>query len=229
MAHVLDLPGCFVRAADRGEALCLLPAAIQEYIAWLQRHSEDAGLMVENVQIKVEEDIQGCGPFNPGNAAGLFTPEKRAVSDQELEFHLRLMEYTRIDLLEMASDLPDEILDWLPDAASFSIRRILRHIGNSEEWYVSRLVPPENLPAEWETDESLPLLEFLSMERRTAMNCLRQLTAAQRSQVFHPNNWTSHPDEAWSLRKVLRRFLEHEREHATQIGAILAQWRAQRG
>ncbi len=62
------------------------------------------------------------------------------------------MEHSRADLLALAGSVPPEILDWQPHAQSFSIRRLLRHIGNAEEWYVSRVVPPETLPPEWEND-----------------------------------------------------------------------------
>jgi hypothetical protein len=102
----------------------------------------------------------------------------------------------------------------------------LRHIGNAEEWYVSRIVPADTLSPEWEHDEELPLFEFLAMERRTAVERLRRLTDAERSEVFYPQGWTDHPDEPWTGRKVFRRFLEHELEHTGQVREILTAWRA---
>ncbi len=33
------------------------------------------------------------------------------------------------------------------------------HIGNAEEWYVSRLVPAETLPAEWAHDDTMPIFD----------------------------------------------------------------------
>jgi predicted RNase H-like HicB family nuclease len=42
MAHVLDLPGCIVRAPTRDEALSRVPEAIGEILAWLRRHGEPA-------------------------------------------------------------------------------------------------------------------------------------------------------------------------------------------
>ena len=63
------------------------------------------------------------------------------------------------------------------------------------------------------------------MERRTALNRLRGISAEERAGVFYPTTWTRHPDEAWTLRKVLRRLLEHEREHTGQVVEILRQRR----
>jgi uncharacterized damage-inducible protein DinB len=131
------------------------------------------------------------------------------------------MAHTRADLVALAGNLCEEFLDWEPAPGSWALRRVLRHIGNAEQWYVSRLVPPESLPPEWEDDEALPLWEFLEMERRTAVERLRALTAEERAAVFYPTAWTEHPDEAWTLRKALRRFLEHEREHTAQAREIL--------
>jgi uncharacterized damage-inducible protein DinB len=131
--------------------------------------------------------------------------------------------------------LPDDILDWQADPHSFSLRGLLRHVGNAEEWYVSRLVHPETpwperrsqggLPTAWKNDEGLPIFDFLEMERRTALARLRQLTEKERSEVFFPTHWTDHSDEPWTARKVLRRFLEHEQEHTAQAREILAAWR----
>jgi uncharacterized damage-inducible protein DinB len=120
------------------------------------------------------------------------------------------------------AELPDELLDWQPDPESLTLRRILRHVGNAEEWYVSRLVPPDTLPPEWEHDEDLPIFEFLAMERRTAVERLRRLTEEERRAVVRPTAWTEHPDEEWTAHKSLRRFLEHEREHTWHVREVMA-------
>lgn len=227
MAHVLDLPGCCVRATSRDEAIRRLPEAIREYHAWLENHGAGGDLPEAEIEIVVAEEIHGTGPFDPGDAAGFFTPDRMLVTTAEMEDYFSLMTYSRSDLLSVINDLPASALDWQPEAKSFSIRRTLRHIGNAEEWYVSRLLPPEKLPHEWNDDDQLPILDFLDMERRTALDCLRQLTEIERSQVFYPTCWTEHPEEPWSLRKVLRRFLEHECEHTNQICSLLAGWQIQ--
>jgi uncharacterized damage-inducible protein DinB/predicted RNase H-like HicB family nuclease len=226
MAHVLELPGCTVRAPIRDEALRRLPDAIRDYHAWLRRHGEPAPPDEEPVEIEVVGESTGFGPFDPGDAAALFPPDRGAVNYEGMEHHFRLMAHTRADLLALVQALPDEVLDWQSDPQSFSIRRLLRHVGNAEEWYVSRLVPPETLPLEWEHDEELPIFEFLEMERRTALARLRQLSDEERSGVICPTHWTQHPEEPWTARKALRRFLEHEREHTAQVREILAAWRS---
>ena len=225
MAHVPALPGCFARAAGRDEALRRAPDAIRETSAWLRRHGEPAPAVEAPIEIEIAgESSDGVGPFDPGGTAALLPPDLEPLTPEEMEHVFRLLAHSRADLLALVQDLPDEVLDWQPDPESFSIRRVLRHIGNAEEWYVSRLVAPESLPPEWEHDEDMPLFEFLEMERRTAIERLRRLTDEERAAVFHPTHRTDHPEEAWTARKALRRFLEHEREHIGQVREILAAW-----
>jgi len=231
LAHVLDLPGCVVRAPARAEALEGLPEAIRAHWAWLRRHGEDAPPAGEPAEIEVAEEQAG-GPFDPGDAAALFAPDRGPVSGEEMERYFRLMGHARADLLALVRDLPDAVLDWPSthtgaglEQPSFTLRRLLRHVGNAEEWYVSRLVSPETLPPEWEGDEQLPLFDFLEMERRTALARLRQLDEAQRCEVSYPTAWTEHPEEAWTARKALRRAVEHERQHTAQARRILAAYR----
>jgi uncharacterized damage-inducible protein DinB/predicted RNase H-like HicB family nuclease len=218
---VPDLPGCTVRASSRAEALARLPGAIDNHLAWLRRHGETVPPEGDPVEVEVAGESHGFGPFNPGDAAALFPPDHMPVSLEEMEVYFRLMAHARADLLALVERLPKELLDRQPGADLFTIRRILRHVGNAEEWYVSRLVPPETLPAEWEHDDELPIFEFLAMERRTAVDRLRRITAEERAAVVYPAHWTEHPDEPWTARKALRRAVEHEREHTGQIQEIL--------
>ena len=209
LAHVLALPGCIVRASSRRGALDALPQAIRDHCDWLRRHGESAPCAGESIQIEIAKEITGSGPFDPGDVAALFSPDLDPVPPEEMERHFRLMDYARADLLALVKGLSGEVLDWQRDSRVFTIRHLLRHLGNAEEWYVSRLVPPETLPPEWDDDERLPLFEFLEMERRTVVARLRKLTEAERSGVLYPTRWTEHPEEAWTARKVLRRALEH--------------------
>ena len=221
MAHVLDLPGCFARADDFQQVLPKLKHAIRETRSWMTSHGEAFPKEDKPITLSIAEVQRGFGPFSPGDDAALFTPEWKYLSLAEMEPYFRWMDYSRQDLLKLVYGVSARQLEWKPDPDSFSLLQILRHIGNAEQWYVSRLLPRKELPVEWEDDENMHWAMFLEMERRTALDCLRKLSNQQRTDIFYPTAWTNHPDEPWSARKVLRRFLEHEREHTAQIGDIL--------
>ncbi len=225
MAHVLSLPGCTVRAAGHSEAVRRLPDEIRAYHAWLRRHGEPAPPDGQPLVVEVAEHVHGCGPFDPGDDAALFAPDLEPVTPEQMERFFQLMAYSRADLLALVSGLADDLLDWQADSETFTLRRILRHVGNAEQWYVSRLVPPATLPQEWSRDEALPIFALLEMERRTAIARLRELTPEERTAIHHPTVWTRHPEEPWTARKALRRFVEHEREHTAQVEGILTRWR----
>ncbi len=222
MAHVPSLPGCFARASSRKGALAALPEAIRGYHAWLRQHGESLPDPVEPIALQVAEVVTGFVPFWRGSKAALFAPDRLPVNREEMETCLRRASYSRADLLALVRELPDEILDWRAGPDSMCIREILRHIGNAEEWYVSRLVALETLPPEWEHDEAMPIFGFLEMERRTTLERLRRLTDRELAEVFCPTHWTRHPDELWTARKALRRLLEHEREHIAHIQEVLS-------
>lgn len=220
MAHMPDFPGCFSLADSRRDALANVPDAVRSYAHWLTRHGEAQELPLD-IELRVVEEVQGYGPFDRGDKAALFTADHRPLECDEMERLLQLAGYNRADLLRTVAGLFNEELDreWLPGEPT--IRQILRHIGDAEQWYISRITDPHTLPREWDDDEDLPTFDYLEMERRTAFERLRQLTEEERSAIVYPARWTSHPDEPWTARKALRRLLEHEREHYHQIRALL--------
>jgi predicted RNase H-like HicB family nuclease len=226
LAHVLELPGCVLRTASEETAQARLPATIHDHLAWLRRHGEVVDDPPEPITIQIRDTSHGFGPFRRGDRAALFPPDHRPLSRAELEHHLRLATHTRADLLASLTSVEDEVLDWQPTPDEMSVRAILRHVGNTEQWYVSRLVPPETLPPEWADDDQLPLFPFLDMERRTALERLRRLTDDELAATFYPTHWTDHPHEPWTARKALRRLLEHEREHTAHIAQVLAAYDA---
>jgi uncharacterized damage-inducible protein DinB/predicted RNase H-like HicB family nuclease len=225
LAHVPALPGCFSRGRNADSALQRLPGAIRAYYAWLRRHGEspeDTG----EIDLRVVETVSGAAPIHPGDAAALFQSDRQPVAHREVEqVYWRRAGYARRDLLALTRSLPADLLEWPGGSDVMSLGAILRHVGNAEQWYVSRLVPPDTLPAQWRHDEEMPLFDFLEMTRHTAVRRLRRLSAAELAQVTYPQQWTRNPDEAWSARKALRRMIEHEREHTAQIAQLLGLWR----
>lgn len=220
MAHMLDFPGCFSLAGSREEALQNVPDAVCSYVHWLTRHGEP-GEIPRGIEVQVAEEIKGFGPFERGDRAALFAPDRRPLEREKMELLIQRAGYNRADLLRTVEGLLAEELDRQWVEGEMTIREILRHIGNVEQWYVSRITDPHTLPLEWADDEHLPTFDFLEMERRTAIERLRQLTDGELAAIVYPARWTDHPDEPWTARKALRRLLEHEREHYHQIRDLL--------
>lgn len=224
LAHALDLPGCVLRGESLAEALEAMPDTIRAYMAWLKRHGETVE-EIEPLELRVVETSQGFGPFRRGDRAALFPADllPPTIEDME-EIYFKRAGYSRQDLLDIVQGLPEHVLDWRKEKGAMTIREILRHIGNAEQWYISRLVPAATLPKEWEVDADMPILEFLELERWTALERLRQLSEDELSAITRPTHWTKYPEEPWTARKALRRLVEHELEHIAHIHQVLAEY-----
>lgn len=230
LAHVPALPGCVAWAPAREDVVRLLGSAVDGHHAWLRRHGEAApheGVLSELV---IVDEYEG-GPFDPRHTAALLPADHAPLSAEEVAHHARLMEHARQDLLDLVSHLPAVALNWKPQpdpwtsAQPWSIADILRHIGNAERWYISRIVPLEELP-EFERADELALIDYLALARRVSVEKVLALTDEQRSAVVTPTAYAKEP-EPWNARKMLRRYLEHELEHIGQVRELLAAQRMQ--
>jgi predicted RNase H-like HicB family nuclease/uncharacterized damage-inducible protein DinB len=220
MAHILELHGCFLKGKSREETIRGIPDSIRKYYGWLRKHGESV-YPPDAFEIRIEEEILGDAAMESGDRAALFTPEKSPPDKGEVERFFKLMSYSRSDLLEVTKDLPGEILDRKPNDRTRTIRQILGHIARAEWWYLSRL-------GDWEELYSLNLkfppegiFEQLERVRSIAEKILRNFPEREWGKIFKNPKYTSHPEEEWTYSKVLRRFIEHEREHTENIMKIL--------
>jgi hypothetical protein len=223
MAHVLALPGCFVRAESQIEAMHALPAEVRAYQAWLGAHGELFAVPVgAPVHLRFAEVRTSGAPLVRRGRAELFGPERRPMDRAELCRLLEWSAWCRHDLLALLGAAPAAAWDWRAEPHSLSLAQIVEHVGAAELRYVSSLVPPECRHARWPDRLSMPLLAWLAAERLAVSTCLAQLEPALLSRVACVPGAPGQPDELWSARKVMRRLLEHEREHIEQVRATLA-------
>lgn len=213
MAHVPDLAGCFAVGNTREEAMQRLRRAIAEYLTWLAALGETGAPSAETAEVEVEvaEEVTTIGtyPRRPGEPLAFFAADEEPLSYHDLQTAVRLMERVRRDLLDFLRDVPDEILHWQPGPDEWSIAETLLHMAHAEASYIARL-----------EDESEPRpFPQLAAIRSWAYHRLGRLTEPELSRV------TSHRGEKWSARKMLRRFIEHDREHTAHIRNLLARYR----
>lgn len=219
LALILDLPGCFASGASRQEALEHLQQALTDYHTWLRRHDdytpEVHGPFIFDIKETFQITYQADYEIN-----SFFLPDAQPATDEDIEWALALMGWQREDVLERVSGLSDEALDWKPtrDPESLSIREHLDHIAQAEVWYMGRLdeTPPRIVVA----DLPGPTLDRFQRVRQAAVMRVKTYPKELRGKVF------THQGEQWSLRKVLRRAVWHERDHLNQIDELLAEYRA---
>lgn len=217
MAHVAELPGCFVLAADEAAALALLPEQIQRHQRWLRGH----GLPVpadDEPELVVQQVVSGPRPWTPNGASALFAIDRRVLSDAELELHLRVLACARSDLLHAIHSAPRSVFDDLAPGQSRTLRQLLTHLADMEEWFISRLGRAISVR------EPDPVRRLVDVRART-LEHLARYDREDRDLVFMPRTRPSDdPEELWTLRKLLRRLIEHELEHLADVRASVAHW-----
>lgn len=213
MGFIVELPGAFVRGPDEPNALSKVLAEAQSYLRWLhtsdkissqpyvvQRHS--CGLMVED-----------------GDCEILLDSDKGFLGYAEWTQLVDLVKYsgsTFNALFEHA-----QLKDWVDDARvrqtfyganKKTIREIFDHVRRTQYFYLSRT----GQRAFEDEDESLQTV------RDECLKALNKLFDKQgNSKVYNLDN------EDWTLKKIMRRFVWHDRIHGKAIVRILGKQKRQ--
>ena len=225
-AHVVELPGCFTRGEIREEVLNALPDAVAGHIAFLEArgHPVDA----TTLDFSVVEEILGIPELGEaGGAVALFASDEEPVGEGEFSYFLDLMRWNREELLGIVEPLSENERNARPLPDKWTIEETLRHVANAEEWYVSRLgaeiqeefegfVRGMNPEERWSS-----ILERLEATRGGCVHALEYAFERGTEGIFTRKAYTQHPEEQWTFRKVLRRFVEHEREHIGTIKRVV--------
>ncbi|MBZ5672312.1 MAG: type II toxin-antitoxin system HicB family antitoxin [Acidobacteriia bacterium] len=203
LAHVSRLPGCVVRGETPEEAFAAVPEAIQQHLGWLAAHSGRD--FSRRVRIRTAGGVPGGAPTGSGSRGGLLPTDLIPVEAEGLAEHLRRIEYSRRDSLEVVARVPAGLLTARPGPRQWTIRETLQHVAAAEQFYLSRLFKlarfqPQPTP-----------LDRLRIVRDAAYRLLAQCD------LRRANRTVRKLGETWTLRKVLRRFLDHEREHVLCI------------
>jgi predicted RNase H-like HicB family nuclease len=228
MVHVLDLLGCTAQGPTTEEALEAAPAAIRDYLRFLQRHGEavdpEAPFTTAIAGHVMEGAWLGNGDPTPG-----FGPDFAPLDVADLRIHLRRLGWLQEGLLELIRDLPPE--QWLaePAAGGRSIARIVEHVAESHCVYLRYIVGrvdglPEALRA---VQTALHDVRFIpdpgpfheANDLPTALIRLWQISGSrlEAMTVTERTQPVPHGQVTWTARRGVRRMLEHAREHLLEI------------
>jgi hypothetical protein len=218
IAWALDHPGCFAYGQNSEEAQKNFPVAARDYAAWIARHGES--WLGDRVEMIVEETFDVYfinGAFERVERGrdtymveSFFVRDWKPLLPHEIERALKLLAWSRADLLNVVKGLSAEKLEQTYPDERWNINGILKHIGGAEWWYQERIGHP--FP---EDEEDLPAdpFERLAVVRDHFNSLLPKLNGVDK--VIGLDG------EIWSPRKALRRALWHERDHTEHIRKLL--------
>lgn len=217
IAWVLVHPGCYTYGKDDESALTALPASIRDYAAWIAKHEPQPWLTVDEIELHIEEtwtDYSINESFDRDEESdhymvdAWFQHDWKPLTATDIENGLKLLTWSRADLLKTVDGLSAEKLNQAHPGERWSINGILKHIGGAECWYLDRLdlaLPREQIPSE-------PFAR-LEVSRGQLNEVLPTLEGV--------NKVLGVDGEFWSPRKMLRRALWHERDHTEHIHKLL--------
>ncbi len=219
IAWALEHPGCFAYGMKGDAALLNLETALDKYAGWILRHETNTWLTFAMNEIEcvvngtwevyfINDDFNQASDVDGYSVESFFPYDWKPLDATDIGRAIKLLAWSRDDLLKVIADLPPEKLDATYPGERWSIAGILKHIGGAEWWYQERLglaFPRQELPEE----------PFLRLEKVRA-NLVEVLPGlAGSGQVVGVSG------EFWSPRKLLRRAVWHEYDHIAHIKKLL--------
>ena len=189
--------GAFTRGNSRDMALRKMPAEIKSYLRW------KGGLMPDSFELEIIQEKQSELTVSDADSDVLFDAEKEELSLSEYADLKALALKSALDFLTLYQAIPDKNKSCLPVRETFygqvprTAFEMYEHTKNVNEYYFNEIgVSADN--------------------EGTILECRERGFAALESQSDFLKNtvYLGSYDEEWSLRKVLRRFIWHDRIHA---------------
>ena len=215
MVHVLDLLGCFARDGTTELALEATSGAIAAYLTFIERHGETAMPAPRSMDLKLVEHITSGALLGIGSPSILFPLDREPLTVDDGEKHLRWLDWAREELLALVGQLSEEELTAAYPGGR-SIKEILQHIWQVEQWYLKNLGGLEKVK------RTGNVFEKLAVVRAAIRHRFRNLSGEERSKVFlAPGPFGPPEGDPWTARKSLRRCLEHQWEHLDEVATRL--------
>ena len=224
MVHVPELLGCVAVGPTTDEALAAAPDAIRAFRTFLEARGEPvegAALRPGDsdlIEIEVAEHLTEGEWLGNGSPYVVFASDFWALDEAEIALLLHRFRTISGALADWADAQGASALDAVPAAGGRSARAILLHVIAPIGGYLSAALDGAtgfSALAGAAERGSAPIGEALRGTSRLADERLAQVTPGQWNAVRIRD--TSRGPERRTLRKALRRMLEHDWEHLAEL------------
>lgn len=192
-----NFPGAYTRGKTKKEALGKMENEIKSYLLWSGGKPVEDGISAVIVQEKKSE-LQ----IADADSEVIFESEKKPLSESEYEGLKFLVLKSAKDFQRLYESIPDKNVTNLPRRKTFygdiprTAEEMLIHTNRVTSYYLSQIgISMENM-------------SVIDENRRKALCRIEKIPDFLGNPVFEGSH-----DERWSLRKVLRRFIWHDRIH----------------
>jgi len=213
MVHALDLLGCVATGATTEDALAATPDAVRAYLRFLRRHGEPVDPDTP-VETRIAAHITEGDWLGNGSPYLVFGPDLEPVTDAEVETFLHRFHGLREELAGWAAGLTDAQLDAPGADRGRPARAVLLHALGATGGYLSAALGGAPGFSALHGAVERGRLSPVEALRRTAVMAADRIHAAspeERAAV------RERPGNVRTLRKALRRMLEHDWEHLAEL------------
>lgn len=197
LLYLTDYIGAYTRGENLDEAIKKIPGEIASYNKWVGNNSLD------NVEIAIGEEKVSELKISDADSDVIFESEKKPLSIEEYELLKALTLKSAKDFLLLYESIPDKNKYCAPERKTFygqvprTANEMYEHTKSVNEYYFSEIgIDANNLGSIYECR-------------------MRGFQALEKKSDFLKNTIIiGSYGEEWSLRKVLRRFIWHDRIHA---------------
>ena len=197
LLYAVDLPGAFTRGESLSVAITKMPAEIESYLAWKGDPVPDL------IEIVIAEEKESELDIRDADSDAIFDSEKAPLTREEYEVLKALALRSAKDFLALYESIPDKDAGLSPIRKTFygqvphTAREMYGHTKSVNAYYFGEI----GIEADNEGD-------ILACRRRGF-----EALEAHPDFLHMPAAEGSY-GEYWSVRKMLRRFIWHDRIHA---------------
>ncbi|MFW9923156.1 MAG: hypothetical protein ACFFDW_07730 [Candidatus Thorarchaeota archaeon] len=230
-AHATDFLGCFAKAPSRSEVIDALLKDVKNYSEWIlsKEINNTYKIIAKEFQqgineieiIEEQTDIENLGEQNGSSA--FFKSDTEELSDEMFNFYIQLVKYLTDDLARLVFHLSKEELNQEILIDKPTINQELTKIYHTELNFISifgeeieqKFLEAINLTRD--ELESLSILEKMLEVKQGAVAILRFYYPKIENKEFKNKKTNELPEETWTLKKIMRKLIELEREQLTRI------------
>ena len=197
LLYAINLPGAYTRGTSLGNALAKMEQEAKSYLRWAGEDRPD------HIEIEIVQDAPCTLDVRDADSDVLFEREKQPMSEGEYRKRKALVLKSAEDFLTLYESIPDPDKSSAPARKTFygqvprTAREMYTHTKNVNAYYFGEI--------DVDADNEGTILE----SRIRGFEALEKSPEFLNNSVFE-GSW----GESWSLRKLLRRFLWHDRIHA---------------
>ena len=205
LLYAMDFPGAFTRGADLQTAVDKMPDEIRSYAAW-------SGISLpEEISVAVAQDVNSSLLISDADSDALFDSEAEPLSESQYQQLKALALKSATDFLTLYRSVPDPEYRPYPPRRTFygqvpgTAKEMYDHTKSVNSYYFAEI--------DVEADNIGSILEC----RRRGFELLEQIPGFLDNKIICGSY-----DESWSVRKVIRRFIWHDRIHAKAMYRMAA-------